>query len=154
MTIARTVLSLLQSRQIPYDLLPHAYCETTRESAESANIPLDRMAKAVVLSDHKGLLMAVLPGDRYVDLADLEERLGRPLKLVDEGRLLPVFTDCERGAIPPLGPAYGMDTIVDDSLVGLPDVYFEAGDHCELVRVHGDRFLALLAEARYAHFAH
>jgi len=154
MTIARTVLSLLQSRQIPYDLLPHAYCETTRASAESANIPLDRMAKAVVLSDNKSLLMAVLPGDRYVDLVDLEERLGRHLMLVDEGRLLPVFADCERGAIPPLGPAYGMDTIVDDGLVGLPDVYFEAGDHCGLVRVHGDRFLALLAEARYAHFAH
>jgi len=153
MTIARTVLSLLQARQIPYDLVPHPYRETTREVAECAHVPLNRLAKAVVLADRQGLVMVVLAGDRHVDIEQLRDRFGRNFSLVEEMRLTPVFSDCDSGAIPPLGPAYGMETIVDDSLVGLPDVYFEAGDHRGLVRVHGDRFLALLAEARYAHFA-
>jgi len=154
MTIARTVASCLQSHQVPYEIISHPYRETTRESAESANVPLAQLAKAVVLSDRRGYLMAVVPGDRHVSFEDLWKRLGRRLSLATEARLHPVFKDCESGAIPPLGPAYGIETIVDDSLVGLPDVYFEAGDHRKLIRVSGERFLALLPEAEHGQFAH
>jgi len=153
-TIARTVLSELQSRQIPYEVVVHPHRETTRDAAASARVPLDRMAKAVVLVDRQGYLMVVVPGDRFVDLKELRNRLGRDLEFAPEPRLVPVFNDCEAGAIPPLGPAYGMETVVDHNLVGLPDVYFVGGDHSELLRVKGDRFLALLTEARYVPVAH
>ncbi len=43
---------------------------------------------------------------------------------------------------------------MDDSLVGQPDVYFESGDHRELIRVGGEEFLALLGEAMHGQFAH
>ena len=33
--------------------------------------------------------------------------------------------DCEPGAVPPLGAAYGLDVVVDDSLTDHSDVYFE-----------------------------
>jgi Ala-tRNA(Pro) deacylase len=76
------------------------------------------------------------------------------LSLAPETSLAPVFRDCESGAIPPLGPAYGMKTIVDDSLFGQPEVYFESGDHRGLIRVGGEEFLALLREAMHGQFAH
>jgi Ala-tRNA(Pro) deacylase len=154
MTIARTVASRLQSRRVPYEIVTHPYRETTREAAESAHVPLGRLAKAVVLYDRRGYLMAVLPGDRHVSLEDLRRRLGRRLSMAAEVRLSQVFKDCESGAIPPLGPAYGLETIIDDGLVGLPDIYFEGGDHRELIRVSGERFLALLPEAEHGQFAH
>ena len=122
--------------------------------AETAHVPPEQLAKAVILSDRRGFLMAVIPGNRHVSLDDLWKKLGRRLSLAPESRLAPVFRDCESGAIPPLGPAYGMETIVDNSLVGQPEVYFESGDHRGLIRVDGEEFLTLLRDAMYGQFAH
>lgn len=154
MPIAQTVAGFLQAQRVPYEVIMHPYRETSREVAASAHVPPERVAKAVVLADRRGYLMAVIPGDRHVSLEDLWKRLGRRLALAPEPRLHPVFRDCESGAIPPLGPAYGMETIMDDSLVGQPEVYFESGDHRGLIRVSGDEFLALLREAMHGQFAH
>ena len=65
-----------------------------------------------------------------------------------------MFTDCASGAVPPIGPAYGMETMVDDALVGLSEIYFESGDHRGLIHVSGDQFLSLLREASHGWFAH
>lgn len=154
MTIAQTVFGYLQARHVSYDLITHPHSDSSRQVAETAQVPPERLAKAVILSDRRGFLMAVIPANRYVSLDDLQKKLGRRLNLADESRLAPVFRDCESGAIPPLGPAYGMETIMDDSLVGQPEVYFEAGDHCGLIRVGGNEFLTLLREAMHGRFAH
>jgi Ala-tRNA(Pro) deacylase len=63
-----------------------------------------------------------------------------------------LFADCELGAIPPMGRAYGMETIVDDSLAEQPDVYFEAGDHVSLIHVNAMAFQRLMAGARHGRF--
>jgi Ala-tRNA(Pro) deacylase len=152
--IALTVAGFLQSRHISYDVIMHPYSDSTRKVAETAHVSPKQLAKAVILNDQRGFLMAVIPGDRQVSLDVLAKKLGRRLSLVPENRLAPVFRDCESGAIPPLGPAYGMETIVDDSLVGQPEVYFESGDHRGLIRVGGEEFLTLLREAMYGRFTH
>jgi len=154
MAIAQTVTSYLQSHHISYDVIAHPYSDSSRKAAETAHVPPEQLAKAVILSDRRGFLMVVVPGNRHVSLEDLWKKTGRRLSLVAEARLAPVFRDCESGAIPPLGPAYGMETIVDDSLVGQPEVYFESGDHRGLIRVGGEEFLALLREAMHGQFAH
>lgn len=154
MTMAQTVSGYLQSHHVTYDVITHPYSDSSRKAAENAHVPPEQLAKAVILNDRRGFLMAVIPGDRHVSLDELSKKLGRRLSLTPESRLVPVFRDCESGAIPPLGPAYGLETIVDDSLVGQADVYFESGDHRELIRVGGDEFLALLGEAMHGQFAH
>ncbi len=154
MSIAKTVVDCLQRDRISYDVLAHPRTVSPREAAQSMHISADCVAKAVVLTDSRGYVMAVVPANRYVSVKALCRKLRRKLALAREEGLFPVFRDCERGAIPPLGPAYGIQTIVDDSLVGQPEVYFEAGDHEELIRVSGEQFVALLREARYGHFSH
>lgn len=155
MGIARSVESHLHKHRVAYDLIPHPHTASSKETAKVSHVPLPQMAKAVVLGDDRGfLLMAVIPADRYVDIKTLSRRLGRDLHLIPEERLAPVFRDCEPGAIPPLGPVYGMETILDNKLVGLPVVYFEAGDHEELVRVDGEQFVQLLKEARHGDISH
>jgi Ala-tRNA(Pro) deacylase len=49
--------------------------------------------------------------------------------------------------------AYGMQTYVDDSLMKHPDVYFEAGDHQELVHMSMDQFSTLMSDAESGHFS-
>lgn len=154
MAIAHTVSGYLQSHHVSYDVISHPYSDSSRKAAEAAHVPPEKLAKAVILNDRRGFLMAVVPGNRHVSLDDLGKKLGRRLSLASESRLAPVFRDCESGAIPPLGPAYGMETIVDDSLAGQTEVYFESGDHRGLVRMSGEEFLVLLGEAMHGRFAH
>lgn len=154
MSIAKTVIDCLQRDHVSYDVFSHPRTASALEAAESISIPADRLAKAVLLRDKRGYVMAVVPASRYVSVKTLSRKLRRRLMLAQEEVLPPVFKDCVRGAIPPLGPAYGIETMVDDSLVGQPEVYFEAGDHEELIRVTGEQFVSLLKQARYAQFSH
>lgn len=154
MSIAKTVVDCLQQCGIPYDVIGHVRTPSARDTVSTTHIPPERIAKAVVLSDGRHYVMAVVPANRYVSVKTLSKKLKRPLSLIPEERLPSMFGDCERGAIPPLGPSYGMETIVDDSLVGQPEIYFEAGDHEELIRVNGEQFLTLLRQARYGQFTH
>src|SRR4030065_114449 len=97
MTIAHTVSGFLQARHVAYDVLTHPHSNSSRKVAETAQVPPERLAKAVILNDRRGFLMAVVPANRYVSLDDLQKRLGRRLSLADESRLAPGFRDCEIG---------------------------------------------------------
>ena len=97
--------------------------------------------------------MVVLPSTRRVRLGVLRAEMQRHLRLAMEADLKNLFGDCELGAIPPLGPAYGMETVWDESLENAPEVYFEAGDHEELIRIDGKAFLGLLGSARHGIFS-
>ena len=153
MAIAITLAEYLDNEGIRYDLVPHPHTSSSLESAESAHIPGDRLAKGVVLEDSEGILLAVIPSTHKLDLDSLERCLGRKMGLVPEMRLHQLFHDCEFGAIPPIGKAYGFETILDDCLINREDVYFEAGDHVDLVHLSGPVFQSLMADAEQAHFS-
>jgi Ala-tRNA(Pro) deacylase len=74
----------------------------------------------------------------------VRRQLNRKRGLAADSEISALFKDCEPGAIPPLGEAYSMDAILDESLIGSPDIYFQAGDHETLVHVTGDDFLRLM----------
>jgi Ala-tRNA(Pro) deacylase len=107
-----------------------------------------------MLEDSEGYVMAVLPATHKVDLGAVHRQLNRTLGLATDRELTDLFKDCEPGAIPPLGRTYGVETILDESLDGLQDIYFEAGDHITLVHVTGRDFLRLMADAPRAKISH
>lgn len=154
MAVAKTVVDYLDQRAVPYTIVTHSPTPSTRDIASRTHLPPESIAKGVVLWDQHGYVMAVLPANRYLNVHTLNRKLKRDLRLADEQALRRMFRDCALGAIPPLGPAYGMPTVVDDHLVGQAQIYFEAGDHEELIRVSGEEFIALLRNARYAAFTH
>jgi len=55
------------------------------------------------------------------DLGAVHRQLNRELGLATDRELVELFKDCEPGALPPLGLAYGIDTILDESLVDVPE---------------------------------
>lgn len=154
MAMAETLTRCLRAQDIPYDLLHHPHTATSMEAAQAAHIPGDQIAKTVVLGDERGFVMAVLPATHRIDLGELHRRFNRRLGLATESELGNLFGDCEVGAVPPIGAAYGIPTIVDDSLAEQGEVYFDAGDHEQLVHVSGETFGALLGEVEYGRFSH
>jgi Ala-tRNA(Pro) deacylase len=147
MTIAKTVQWYLETNGVSYETLQHPYSRTSEETADVAFIWEDQLAKTVLLEDEIGYVAVVLPASHRVDLKKLERQLHRKLRLASETELADVFPDCAVGALPPLGYAYGIETVYDDRLRRLSCVYFEGGDHRDLIYVGGREFLDLLRDA-------
>lgn len=144
MGIAHTVREYLDEAGVDYDLVHHAYTPNSRRAADAARVPQDQLAKPVMLEDAKGFVMAVVPASRRVEFESLERQTGRRLALASESELRDLFIDCQRGAVPALGQAYGVEVIWDDCLASCPDIYFEAGDHTDLVHMSGKEFTFLM----------
>ena len=89
-----------------------------------------------------------------MEIKHLRKELNRELHLAEEEEIGTLFPDCEVGAIPPLGPAYGIETFLDQSVSTLANVYFEAGDHEELIHVSGEAFQTLLSGVRQGYYSH
>src|SRR5688572_19367719 len=153
MAIAPLVEDYLSRHGARYDVVEHPRSHHSTQTAELAHIPGERLMKSVVLRDEDdGVLLAVLPSTLSVHIGQLSEETHRTLRLADEADLQGVFPDCSLGAIPPLGPAYGVRIILDDSLEAHEDLYFEAGDHEHLVHMTTAQFMALVGPAQVFHF--
>ena len=153
MTIAPRLQHYLDRLDADYELIEHVPTRSAMQNAALCHIPPDRIAKAVLLDTPDEYLLAVLPSDRRVDLADLRGELGAKPRLADEDELVTIFDDCAVGAVPPLGFGYGIATIVDDSLESQPDIYFEGGDHASLVHMDQAEFARLTRPARHGRFS-
>jgi Ala-tRNA(Pro) deacylase len=144
MSIAAMVQTRLSEAGIPYDIIEHPRTSNSSHTAQAAHVPGECLAKSVVLEDGERYLMAVIPAAHSVDLGALHRQLGREIGLATEQEVTRLFADCDPGAVPPLGPVYGIETILDEAFVDAEDVYFEGGDHCALVHVSGSDFLKLM----------
>lgn len=153
MTIARRVVSYLVEQDADFDVVSHPYSSTSLETAQVAHVSGDRLAKSVVLEDDHGYVLAVLPASCKVDLSEVHRQTRRNLGLATEYELGALFEDCEPGAVPPFGNIYQLETLVDESLTEQSDIYFEAGDHEQLIHVSAETFEALMAEAQHSDFS-
>jgi Ala-tRNA(Pro) deacylase len=152
MAIAMSLQEYLDDLGISYDVVSHKPTGSSMETAEVARIPGDKLVKSVLLKDDQEYLLAVVPSTYHVQLSDLASRFHRHLELVPETELASIFTDCETGAIPPIGQAYAIDMVVDDKLLDCEDLYIEAGDHQSLVHLQLEDFLRLIQNSPHADF--
>ena len=154
MSLAHRLRQYLESEGIGYETLAHARTLTSSRSAQAAHVSGERMVKSVILHHELGYVVAVAPSTHRVELDTLQDLLKLRLGLAAENEIAKLFDDCEIGAIPPVGAAYGLAVIIDESVAHLPEVYFEGGDHATLVRVTGDAFQRLMKDARPSRFSH
>jgi Ala-tRNA(Pro) deacylase len=150
MGIAISVQQYLNDNDVKFDSIEHRPTSSSSESAIASFIPGENLAKAVVLRNQEGYLLTVLPSSRMTDLDKVGSLLDHPVALAPENEINALFPDCEDGAIPPIGAAYGMHTIVDERLDAMNDVYFEAGDHRTLVHMSGRQFFKLMRKSDHA----
>lgn len=144
MAISISLAQYLDGQGIAHRELSHKPTNCAARSAFVSHVPTDSMAKGVVLSSKTGFILAVVPASRQVSLGNVGRRLKQTVALATEPEIKSLFSDCEPGAIPPIGAPYGLRTIVDDELETQVDIYFEGGDHRTLVHVTGKDFGRLM----------
>ena len=153
MAISRSLKNYLEEQGAQYDVVRHVHTESSMHTAAAAHVPGDRLAKSVLVVDEEGCLLVVVPSSHRVQLGELDRQLERNLGLATEDELRELFKDCKIGAIPPVGAAYGIETVVDENLTKQPEVWFEAGDHELLIHVSGEQFSKLVGNAPRRRFS-
>ena len=154
MAIARTIADFLVDHRVDFHVYPHDYCERALDSAKRSNLNPQSVAKGVVIAtkrQHKRTYcLVVLPSDRAVNLHELRELAFQEVELATESELATLFPDCEIGAVPALGEAYGLPTFIDETIVeNGDDIFFEAGDHQELIKIATDQLEQIMPYAEF-----
>jgi Ala-tRNA(Pro) deacylase len=140
----------LDARRIPYDVLVHPPTYTAQETAQKLHVRGRYFAKPIVIQSNGRRMIAVVPAHRRLDLEKMAYLVGgRSFELVPEYELEELFPDQELGAMSPVGPFFGMATVLDRRLTEQPFIVFNAGSHAEAIRLRTSDFLAL-AEATVA----
>lgn len=154
MAIAERLKTYLESAGVLYEVVPHPRTATSSESAQAAHISGECVVKSVVIHHEEGYLLAAVPSTHRIDLGTLRDLAGARLGLAAESEIGEIFPDCDLGAVPPVGDAYGVKVVLEESVSDLPEVYFEGGDHTTLIRVTGDAFRSMMKDARRGRFSH
>ena len=154
MAIAISLQEYLDDHPLESETLVHRHTETSQHSASVIGQSGDQVAKSVLLRDEDGYVLAVLPATHRIHLGRLHHYLKRNLGLAVESETTSIFPDCELGAIPPAGMLYDIDTVVDDSLLAQPDIYFEAGDHEHMIHMKRQAFGLLMGDALHTAFSY
>jgi Ala-tRNA(Pro) deacylase len=145
MGVAITLDNYLKTKDVEFDIVQHPYTEGSFNTALCANIPAEALIKGVVFRDEDfHYTMAVIPASNRVLRHTLNQVFDRHLVLADEDELNNIFFDCEQGAIPSFGQAYGLNVIWDDQLLERPDFWLEAGDHEHLIHLANEDFQRLM----------
>src|SRR5207342_3396253 len=66
MSIAPTVHQALKMKEIDHEILRHPHAASSSRVAEAAHVTGDCIAKAVVLKDEQGFVLAVLPATHRI----------------------------------------------------------------------------------------
>jgi Cys-tRNA(Pro)/Cys-tRNA(Cys) deacylase len=154
MSLKKTnALRLLDSAGVPYRLVEYRYDDenlSVEKIAMENQIPLDKIFKTLVLQgDHHGVLVAVTPGDKALDLKAVA-RLGgvKKIALVDP-KALQSLTGYIRGGCSPVGMKKPFPVFVDESALLHDKILVNAGARGMLMEL-SPTALELLCGAQFA----
>jgi Ala-tRNA(Pro) deacylase len=151
MGIAISLQQYLDGRGVPFDVTTHERTLSSSETARASSISEDSLAKGVLMRREDGYLLAIVPASCRVEVKALADWLKEPIVLASETEASTIFGDCELGCVPPVAGAYDLMAVVDDSLEGSNDIYFEGGDHRTLVHLTGHNFHRLMSDVPHVH---
>lgn len=143
----------LDAHHIPFDLIAHPHAHTSAETARAAGVPLNRIAKGVLLDGQECQMVAMIPADQEVHLGKLGLDHGLAFSLANEDSISTLFRECAPGVVPGLPNAWGVEMVWDDDLMAQPDLYLEAGDHERLLHIETRYLRELFGDAPHCHFS-
>jgi Ala-tRNA(Pro) deacylase len=145
MAINPRLLDELERQKLPHEVLLHREFFTATQVAQSTHVPGRLFAKPVVIHDPEGgYSMVVVTAHDHVDLDAFQRFTGHTHgRIASETELAQLFPDCEVGAMPPVGHLYDLPTYVDARFRDEPQIYFQAGNHHEVVKMAFSDFVTV-----------
>jgi len=145
MAIAASIGNFLKRERVPYTIFRHRAAYTAQQEAEVAHVQGRHWAKIVVCFADSEPIQVVLPAHLMVDLERLRALArAHTVRVGREAEMAGLYPECELGAMPPFGPIYGQRVFVDASMVGDPEIVFNAGTHTDAVCMHYNDFAEIV----------
>ena len=150
--LTERLIAFLRQNGADFSVVTHEPVRTSEEAARVRGTPLEQGAKALVYRADRQPVLLVLPASRRVDTRAFKQMFGiKDLRMVSADDLREL-TGMEVGAVPPFGLLMDIPTYVDERLLLLPRISFNAGSRTTSV-IMSARDYARLAEATPARFA-
>jgi HD-like signal output (HDOD) protein/prolyl-tRNA editing enzyme YbaK/EbsC (Cys-tRNA(Pro) deacylase) len=137
------ILRYLQETNVAYDAIEHSPTGSLQHTALQCHLPPEQVARAVLLHDEHGPLLAVLPLNHVINFAHLFALAERKLEPMSRNNARHLFPGCETGIIPPLAAPFQLPALLDMALLDQPVIYLEAGSPTLLVKLSGADFRLL-----------
>jgi Ala-tRNA(Pro) deacylase len=126
----------LEQRGSVFEVLPHRQAYTSVDEARALGIEVGEVLKTLAVRTGSGYALMVIPASRRLDLHLAREALGdNRARLASEEELGRDFSDCELGALPPIGALLDAQVYVDPEVLGHDTVAFAAGTQTESVKM-------------------
>jgi len=134
-----TVTDYLENQGIDYEVLSHERAFTGVAEAQALGIKADEVLKTVIVDTGGRHVAMVLPSGERLDMALVRNVLDdRDASLADESEITHDLGGFELGALPPVAPLLGIETIVDPTVHDHGPVIFAAGTQTESVKVDAE----------------
>jgi prolyl-tRNA editing enzyme YbaK/EbsC (Cys-tRNA(Pro) deacylase) len=125
----------LQDKGVPIEVIPHEKAFTSIAEARTLGIEADAVVKTLLLDTVAGHALAVIPGDRRLDMKLVEEVVGdKHAHLATEQEILRDVPGIELGSLPPLGGLLRAHAYVDPDVMKHETVVFAAGAQTESIK--------------------
>lgn len=132
----------LKTRNIGHQTVPGG--DPARHAGDGAReCRGELVARTVLIADEHGYALAVIPRNRLLDLPALNKEFRRNFRLARPDEAVQLFPGLPPRAMPPIGSDPRVETFLDQSLIGLRDVYFETRTRGRLMRVDADSLCGL-----------
>ncbi|MCE0558444.1 MULTISPECIES: YbaK/EbsC family protein [unclassified Motilimonas] len=138
--------ALFELNQISYYIGEFDPAYTSQHRAQSAHISGYELAKAVIVNLDAQLAMVVVPAPYKLDVEELAPELNAERILIAcEEEFMPYFSQCESGAVPPLGPLFHLPVYMAADFELQPWIYFNGGNHQEMIKMKTVDFIGLVS---------
>ncbi len=131
------LLTWLAEQDVEYEIHEHAEAFTAASVAKAEGVDPRTFAKVVgVTTDDGRNVLCVLDATDHLDLDKAARALGMSaVRLLTEAELAALAPGCEVGAIPAVGPLFGLTMYADHDVRDDPAISFNAGSHRFSARV-------------------
>ena len=144
--------ALLEQHHLNFIVKEHAPTPTSADSARERQEPLKIGAKALLLKQDTGFILAVIPADRQLDSKKLKVILNtRNLRFATKEELYEI-TGLVQGAVPPFGSLFNIPLIVDHAIQEEEYIAFNAGLLEKSIKMRTKEYI-LAAQPRFASFS-
>ncbi|HEX9503557.1 MAG TPA: YbaK/EbsC family protein [Patescibacteria group bacterium] len=133
---------LLKQSKIKYELVEHRKVFTAFDSAETQDVKLTEVAKAVLLKGKKNLYLAVLPAGNNCNFKALSKLTTDKISMAKEKDINQKLKT-KIGLIPPFGSLFKLPLFIDKKLLKNKKINLPAGSYTESIVMSIKDYLVL-----------
>ena len=133
--VVRKIINILEGGKVWFEVFEHESVRTSEEAAKiRTGYSLKQGAKTIIIkaktsSDLSSYFMLVLPGDKKFDSKKVKKALKiKDIRFATEVEVLLITDGVQPGGVPPFGNIFGLQVIVDPTLIQNERIIFNAGD--------------------------